>query len=322
MGTSLLSSGSKTIPYMRMTETAIPCAVPILAKDFAYCQVPGGVELWNQNGFYSPGVCFTGYKARCTQTAPPGREWPLREQETAVRCVPAFYDCNAAGADQRFATSNFDGIVLSAPAFEIRWRGADLVRDSGAGEGEFSAFSSPSLRPFPTRTVTLQTGTDGTFLFPTAETTKTSTLESTLESPLQSPSQSSLQSPSPSPSAVVQSSHLEAGSVAGIVIGTIAIVALVVVGIVFLVLRHRSHARGRKFGSGYADGLTGDSTLQQRAVDFPVGEMEHKPMGPRELATVPGIYQSSQAYPGYPGGVLELDAIDNGLGHGSSTPMF
>ncbi len=88
LGVQTLSSGTKQIPYMTMTDAAMACAAPIRATDFDKCRVPGGVDLWERQGFYSPGVCFAGYDPLCSQTRPPSEEWPLRVGETAVRCVP------------------------------------------------------------------------------------------------------------------------------------------------------------------------------------------------------------------------------------------
>lgn len=75
---------------MPMTNPAVVCPPPILASDFDSCRIQGGVDLWWRNGFYSPGVCFAGYRPSCTLTKFPGAEWPLREGETAVRCIPEY----------------------------------------------------------------------------------------------------------------------------------------------------------------------------------------------------------------------------------------
>lgn len=71
-----------------MTVQAIPCPPPILQSDFEGCRIPGGIELWSNGGFYSPGECFEGYRAMCTQTSPVSNGWPIRNEETVVRCVP------------------------------------------------------------------------------------------------------------------------------------------------------------------------------------------------------------------------------------------
>lgn len=88
MEASTLSSAGKAVPYMRMTDRAIPCQEPIMAADFKECRIPGGVDLWTRRGFYSPGVCFVGYMPHCTQTIELSDAWPLRDGETTVRCIP------------------------------------------------------------------------------------------------------------------------------------------------------------------------------------------------------------------------------------------
>ncbi|KAH6609029.1 drug transporter [Trichoderma cornu-damae] len=82
------SSGTRQVPYMPMTVQAIPCPAPILQDDFDSCRIPGGVDLWSNGGFYSPGECFVGYRAMCTQTAAVSNGWPIQKGETVVRCIP------------------------------------------------------------------------------------------------------------------------------------------------------------------------------------------------------------------------------------------
>lgn len=83
-----LTSGTLTVPYMPLTRKSIDCFAPILPNDFDHCGLPGGEALWTGGGFYSPGVCFEGYHALCTQTTAASDGWPVRAEETAVRCVP------------------------------------------------------------------------------------------------------------------------------------------------------------------------------------------------------------------------------------------
>lgn len=124
---STLSAGTVTVPYMVMTVPFVECAAPILEAEFEHCEVPGGVALWKSNGFYSPGLCFEGYQPECTQTSMRDDAWPLDQNETAVRCVPAGFNCNEPNGNPMFATTEYDGTTLSAPAFEIRWRSEDLM---------------------------------------------------------------------------------------------------------------------------------------------------------------------------------------------------
>lgn len=83
-----LTSGTLTVPYMPMTIKVLDCAPPILKPDFERCRIPGGIDLWTSDGFYSPGQCFIGYRAACTQTAAASHGWPIRSGETVVKCVP------------------------------------------------------------------------------------------------------------------------------------------------------------------------------------------------------------------------------------------
>ncbi|PHH80615.1 hypothetical protein CDD80_618 [Ophiocordyceps camponoti-rufipedis] len=188
-----------------MTKSAMPCSAPVLPTDFERCLIPGGVDFWTQGGFYSPGVCFTGYRPLCTQTA---------GTETAVRCVPRAYKCNADGKDQRFAVSDFAGTLLSAPAFEIRWRDVDLKRAADTS----SRASDWSL---PGETVTLSES---------ASTASTNSAATRSSSPAVE-------------SAVASTSSVGPGLVAAIAIGTVAVVLIagLLIGLLAKRRRCRSH---------------------------------------------------------------------------------
>lgn len=84
------SGTSVTGHAMVMTTQPVACPAPVLTADFDRCSVPGGVELWKNWGYYSPGVCFIGYVALCTQTSAPLGGFPIAKDETAVRCVPLY----------------------------------------------------------------------------------------------------------------------------------------------------------------------------------------------------------------------------------------
>lgn len=79
---------SSTSHAMTMTTQPLACTAPVLTADFENCHVLGGLDLWQDWGYYSPGVCFIGYVSLCTQTSAPSNGWPIAEDETAVRCVP------------------------------------------------------------------------------------------------------------------------------------------------------------------------------------------------------------------------------------------
>lgn len=86
MDISTLTAGTTTVPYMALTTRAMACAPPVFTDDFRGCRIPGDVAFWESGGFYSPGNCFQGYRALCTQTT--AEWWPIRDAETVVRCIP------------------------------------------------------------------------------------------------------------------------------------------------------------------------------------------------------------------------------------------
>lgn len=149
MATSTLVSGTLSVPYIAMTVPILDCPPPVLQQDFESCRIPGGIELWTSGGFFSPGVCFSGYRAVCTQTSP---RWPTATGETAVRCIPTGFDCDQE--QPMYATSVYDGTTLSAPAFEIRWRIGDLG-------SVMSPLDTPMTLDGPTTLVTLGTSAPG-----------------------------------------------------------------------------------------------------------------------------------------------------------------
>ncbi|UNI24828.1 hypothetical protein JDV02_010544 [Purpureocillium takamizusanense] len=212
VGIQTLSSGTKQVPYMAMTDAAMACAAPIVASDFDKCRMPGGVDLWERQGFYSPGVCFAGYNPLCPQTRPPQEEWPLRVGETAVRCVPEGYKCNREDKDQRFATLESSGTVISAPAFEVRWRSEDL-KGMGQSQPLPGGTTGPVLATkggVPTATVTLSNTTDGSTAGSGATATTSRTESDT------------------------GSAGIEAGVVAGIAVGCALAAFVLALAIVFL----------------------------------------------------------------------------------------
>ena len=90
MSLSTLKDGTRTALYMPMTMAGIDCPPPVLENNFDGCRIPGGAQLWEAGGYYSPGLCFIGYVAACTQTRLPSNEWPVQNGETVVRCIPSY----------------------------------------------------------------------------------------------------------------------------------------------------------------------------------------------------------------------------------------
>ncbi|PTB37721.1 hypothetical protein M441DRAFT_82806 [Trichoderma asperellum CBS 433.97] len=259
-----LSSGTLRVPYMPMTVHAIPCPAPILQDDFDGCRVPGGVELWSRGGFYSPGECFSGYRAMCTQTSAVSNGWPIQDGETVVRCIPEDYECNDMTKDQKYAVTDYDGTILSAPAFEIRWRSVDLIvrtterNPPGLPTREPTLISHISTsRGFPITMTNALITTPASLpsVSPTTERYASSTASYNASSPLTS---------QPKPA-------LSSGTIAGITAGS-CLGLLAVASAIFLFLSH-------------------DTWAQQGAHKEPAGllvtrypaELENKPVELREL---------------------------------------
>lgn len=270
MAASTLTSGTKAIPYMPMTVEAIACPAPVLPDDFDNCLIPGGIDMWSRGGFYSPGQCFVGYRAMCTQTAVASDGWPVREEETAVRCIPSSehtrepdtywqltrtreYECNDESKDQKYATTKFDGTVLSAPAFEIRWRAEDLLSRSMDRPG-----SRVQTLPPPLTTAT-----------------KASATSSTIRTSNAGPTITEL-----SGSGSKESSHttLSPGSIAGVAVGGgMGVIALAIIAAYLTLRRRRRHAGATR--------LSEDSWDRDKfRPGQPPIELDNKPMEPKELS--------------------------------------
>ncbi|CAH0053565.1 unnamed protein product [Clonostachys solani] len=275
------TSGSLTIPHMTMTAKDIPCPPPVLLKNFDDCHIPGGTDLWASDGFYSPGRCFSGYAGMCTQTAP---LWSLVEGETAVRCIPSGYDCNSPGADPKYAISQYDDLVLSAPAFEIRWRSEDVKTLTGyqsstsTKTGSFVKHGRPTTltTASQTRTSLATSGTSSGIATPNSEQATSVSLSETPA--ISNPTQSSN---SPSLSAI-------AGIVVGALLGILGVV-LIAVYLVFRIRRAKRDApsedssasaipRGFLESTSEALGLRGPAELGDEPKELAANAF-HKPFG-------------------------------------------
>ncbi|CAI6096203.1 unnamed protein product [Clonostachys chloroleuca] len=274
------TSGSLTIPHMTMTAMDIPCPAPVLLKNFDDCHIPGGTDLWASDGFYSPGRCFSGYVGMCTQTAP---LWSLVVGETAVRCIPSGYDCNSPGADPKYAISEYDDLVLSAPAFEIRWRSEDVktltgYQSSTTKTGSIVKHGRPTTltTASQTRTSLATSGTSSGIATPiSGQTTSVSSLET---SAISNPTQSNN---SPSLSSI-------AGIVVGALLGILG-VALITVYLVFRIRRARRDApsedslasavpRGFLESTSEALGLRGPAELDDEPKEL-AAHASRRPLG-------------------------------------------
>ncbi|KAL7802065.1 hypothetical protein V8C44DRAFT_370755 [Trichoderma aethiopicum] len=301
MAVHTLSSGTKRVPYMPMTIEIIPCSAPILQSDFDNCQIPGGLELWANGGFYSPGECFTGYYARCTQTAPVSNGWPIQREETVVRCIPEGYDCNDKTKDQRFAVTNYDGTILSAPAFEIRWRSVDV--SNARRSTEFNPPGAPA--PRPTSTIAPASTSSFTTTSDVLTTDFTSFLPiSTTTAEPSSPSVSYLPSPGPAVA-------LSSGTIAGVAVGSCLGLLAVASAITFLFIRRRRRSQGPRRLTEDTD-TWGQHDAHKDATELPISqrpaELENKSMELRELPVEPRPF-SQEFSPMWRAGHISVNAI-------------
>jgi len=54
------------------------------------CAPPNLLYVWEYDGYYSPGVCYSGYTIGCTATAGTINHEPVKPSETVAFCVPRY----------------------------------------------------------------------------------------------------------------------------------------------------------------------------------------------------------------------------------------
>src|SRR3569833_975207 len=54
------------------------------------CVPPYFVNVWKLDGYYSPGVCFSGYTIGCYPDAPTVNHEPVKPSETVASCVQRY----------------------------------------------------------------------------------------------------------------------------------------------------------------------------------------------------------------------------------------
>lgn len=266
MSIETLTSGTLTVPCVPMTMPILDCPPPVLEADFQNCRVPGGLSFWSANGFYSPGICFQGYQAECTQTDVRGDAWPIDDGETAVMCIPTGYGCNEADGNPRFATTEYDGTTLSAPAFEIRWRSEDLE----TGDGDVAW---PTMATWETSKAT----SSPTLTAPDVKVTALATKSPRPSDSLVSPAQSNKEA----------STSLTGESIAGIAVGASFGAFLSALALIYLAMRCRRHQKSS--ASSSTDSCSQNQRLPSYAVspNQPAVELHHESVGPRELESEP-----------------------------------
>lgn len=136
------------------------------------------------------------------------------------------HECNEVSEDQRYATSNFDGTILSVPAFETRWRSEDL---------DIATRNTPA----PGVRTSLPPTT-----FPAASASEASLEPSSnaRQTPRPSVAADGSTTASPAPAA---SFPLTSGAIAGIVVGAVVGLLVLMLLVAYLAIRNR---RRRKAG--------------------------------------------------------------------------
>ncbi|KAL2888834.1 drug transporter [Ceratocystis lukuohia] len=127
-----------------------PCGAVIMAAQMETpeCVAPGMSSVWRNGGFYSPGVCPSGYTTNCVRSEKrDGELIPIRPGETAAMCVPQGWTCYG-GVPTNLAFYITSHGVYTAPAIEIRWRKRDL---DSLYSATLTATSSPPNHDVSTR---------------------------------------------------------------------------------------------------------------------------------------------------------------------------
>ncbi|EPS38985.1 hypothetical protein H072_7242 [Dactylellina haptotyla CBS 200.50] len=90
------------------------------------CAPPQYEQIWYNNGYYSPGICPSGYTVGCTAQGQTVNFETINAEETAALCVPSLIS------------------ITRVPAFQIRWQSSDL-----------SIFETPPIAGSEVTTVTI-----------------------------------------------------------------------------------------------------------------------------------------------------------------------
>lgn len=198
-------------------------------------------------GYFSPGICPEGYTAACT--------WYATEQgpkppstETAYNCLPYGYTCDAPELypyepDYVNRHGVNDNNMMLAPMFFIRWQSSDL-----------STLETDPLTPGkpPTRTVLV-----------TVSATPTSTSSEVTPTPATTAMTATTGTGTAAPvttavpaAADTTTGTISRGAIAGVAVGCVAGLALLIAAVVLLWKRRR---RDRIEGSGQAEEVSGES---------------------------------------------------------------
>ncbi|KAB5584855.1 hypothetical protein GE09DRAFT_1068458 [Coniochaeta sp. 2T2.1] len=114
------------VPLTTIFTQPSGCAWPIQethASISTSCAPPEFYSVWGYGGFYSPAVCPSGYTKGCGYTdSRVGGQFSVTSSETAVWCVPSFYQCGYGP----YASYTEPLDVSRVPAIQVRWRPEDI----------------------------------------------------------------------------------------------------------------------------------------------------------------------------------------------------
>ncbi|KAH6669720.1 hypothetical protein F5X68DRAFT_265178 [Plectosphaerella plurivora] len=196
-----------------------PTNVPYVEDREFYltCGPPGFEAVFENDGYYSPGVCPSEYTVGCTAEKASINRETIRAGETVGMCVPSGYECGDLSGD---GSSVWWGIKTSAlatqtlvdqyPAFQIRWKSEDLAY---LPHHPLSALATETTESASASSTGTRTGAQAT-------------------SSGSEPSETATAAPS---------SGLGTGAIVGIAIGAVAGIALLAGLIWFLVRRRNQH---------------------------------------------------------------------------------
>lgn len=179
------------------------------------------------------------------------------------------FDCN--DEDPRFATTEFGGTTVSAPAFEIRWRTEDL-RSMTPPTDTFTSTSAATGE----RTVTGGGGGGGATTFATLVTHAPGAISSSSPS---SPDDKDEDEISPA-----QRGSLSTGSVAGIAVGASVGVLSMSITALFFLLKRRRRQDAEETWRQSEDTLTVSSSRLGVMAEEPPMELGDQRLEPKELA--------------------------------------
>ncbi|KAK6537413.1 hypothetical protein TWF694_011600 [Orbilia ellipsospora] len=178
------------------------------------CAPPAYEMVWYNKGYYSPGICPSGYTVGCTAQGQTMNYEPIKAGETAALCVPSSYFCLPLNAERTdyagtiLPLTSGDGLIAettSVPAFQIRWKSSDLT-----------LFETPPM-----------TGSGATTVTATASASVSTVIAS------------------PTESASTAKTSLSTGAIVGIAVGVGAVAILGSIAVTFFLTRKRGRRNMR-----------------------------------------------------------------------------